>query len=221
MDIAIVAVGALCLGVIIIFAARSLSRREAVAEEPASPREALVAERDGVLAALQDLEADNAAAKLLQDDFIQQRAELMSRGAAILRRLDEVEAVQPPAPVAPVEDAWEAAIAARRRIAQPAAHANGVEHAQSDPLEAAIRARRRSTGAVPAAAPESIVVVAPAQAAGRACPGCGAGVDAGDRFCSSCGHSLPRQRACTHCHESAEPEDRFCGRCGTRLPENA
>lgn len=221
MDIAIVAVGALCLGVIIYFAARTLSRREAVAAEPASPREALVAERDSVLNALQDLEADRAAAKLLDDDFAQQRVELMSHGAAILRRLDEVEAVQPPAPVAPVADAWEAAIAARRRIAQPMTHANGVERGQSDPLERAIQARRRSTGAALAAAPESVVAVAPAQASGRACPGCGAGVDAGDRFCSSCGHSLPRQRACAHCHEPAEPEDRFCGRCGTRLPENA
>lgn len=220
MDIVIVAVGALCLGVIIYFAARSLSRREAVANESVSPREALVAERDGVLAALQDLEADRAAAKLLDDDFAQQRAELMSRGASILRRLDEVDAVQPQAPQAPVADAWEAAIAARRRIAQPAAHVNGVEHAQSDPLEAAIQARRRSTGAAPATASGAVAVITPAEPAGRACPGCGAGVNAGDRFCSSCGFSLPRQRACTHCHEPAEPEDRFCGRCGTRLPEN-
>ncbi len=220
MDIAIVAVGALCLGVIIFFAARSLSQREAVAEEPVSPREVLVAERDGVLAALQDLEADRAAAKLLDDDFAQQRAELMSRGAAVLRRLDEVEAVQPLAPQAPVADAWEAAIAARRRIAQPATQANGAEHGEGDPLERAIQARRRSTGTALATASESVVIT-PARPAGHTCPGCGAGVDVGDRFCSSCGHSLPRQRACAHCHEPAEPEDRFCGRCGTRLPESA
>lgn len=221
MDIAIVAVGALCLGVIIFFAARSLSRREAVAEVPVSPREALAAERDGVLAALQDLEADRAAAKLLDDDFAQQRTELMSRGAAILRRLDEVEAVPPPAPSDPAADAWEALIAVRRRIARPTTQANGAEHETSDPLEAAIQARRRSTGAALATASDSLVLVTPAQPTGRACPGCGAGVDAGDRFCSSCGHSLPEQRACTQCHEPAEPEDRFCGRCGTRLPENA
>lgn len=50
----------------------------------------LQAERDRVLTTLQDLDMDHAMEKVLQEDYQAQRGALVSRGAEILRAIDEI-----------------------------------------------------------------------------------------------------------------------------------
>ncbi len=232
MDVVIVTVGVVLLGVIIWLASRRLRSPLANATRPLGEREALQAERDSVLTALQDLEAERVAGTLTPEDFAEQRVALMTRGADALRRLDALSA----APVVEMDAAalqsaaLEAAIAARRKLA-PAT--NGVPRvnggaapvddlADDAALEAAIRMRRRLAKPAPAQpTPQPIEVDADAGSGQLTCSHCGAGAQPGDRFCAACGNALPQPRACDHCGEVAEDEDRFCGRCGVRLPEGS
>jgi predicted amidophosphoribosyltransferase len=58
--------------------------------------------------------------------------------------------------------------------------------------------------------------------AGRACPTCGAGYDAGDRFCVRCGAPLPAPKgtaACLSCGAPLGPDDTFCSVCGSAAGE--
>ncbi len=229
MDVVIVAVGAAVLGVIVFLVSRSLRRRAVRVDRPVTEREALVAERDAVLTALSELEADQAAGKLTPEDFAEQRGALMARGAAILRQLDALP--EAPRQVVARTDAIEAAIAERRRraastgataSAQPRPALNGATvdvpvARPDDPLEAAILSRRRPHAARVETQPVASAPVAP----GHACAHCGTPAEPGDRFCGTCGQALPQPRACTHCGEAAAPDDRFCARCGSRLPEGA
>lgn len=211
MDIVIVVVGAAVIGVIIYLAVVYLKKTDRRQVAPPSDRERLMAERDGVFAALRDLEADHGAGKLTADEFAEQRAAQMARGAEILRRLDELAVNEAPDPL-------EAAIAARRRQARPTAQVNGVRPTPpaDDELEAAIHARRRPA---PQSATQAVAPLVAAALATRACSGCGADVDPDDRFCGACGRAQPQSRVCSHCAEPAGPDDRFCGRCGARLTE--
>ncbi len=214
MDIVIVVVGAAVIGVIIYLAVVYLKKTDRRQVAPPSDHERLTAERDGVFAALRDLEADHGAGKLTADEFAEQRAAQMARGAEILRRLDELAATEAPDPL-------EAAIAARRRQTRPTTvQVNGVRPAPpaDDELEAAIHARRRPS---PQLATQAVAPQVAAALATRACSGCGADVDPDDRFCGACGRAQPQSRVCAHCAETAGPDDRFCGRCGARLPETA
>src|SRR5512137_2186219 len=51
---------------------------------------ALMAERDQVINALQQLDFDNSLGKVPEEDYIQQRTELVKRGAEVLRKMDEL-----------------------------------------------------------------------------------------------------------------------------------
>lgn len=226
MDLVIVAVGAALLGVLVFLVARSLRRRAVRVERPVSERETLSAERDAVLTALGELEADQAAGKLTPEDFAEQRGALMARGAAILRQLDSLPAITPQS--VPESDAIEAAIAERRRrpaqiplaepsLSHPSTNGATVDVAVTrldDPLEAAILSRRRPR----AARLETEPVAAAPVGAGPACAHCGTAAEPGDRYCGACGQALPLPRACAHCGEIAALDDRFCARCGSRLP---
>jgi hypothetical protein len=90
-----------------------------------SARSALLAERDRILSALQDLDFDNTLGKIPAEDYPVQRAELVTAGAEVLRKLDELDAAAPkksanaPKPVSAhkpaADDDVEKVIAARRR----------------------------------------------------------------------------------------------------------
>src|SRR3990172_146195 len=54
---------------------------------------ALMAERDRVINALQELDFDFSLGKILADDYPIQRAALLQKGADVLRRLDELALV--------------------------------------------------------------------------------------------------------------------------------
>ncbi|MBN1147392.1 MAG: zinc-ribbon domain-containing protein [Anaerolineales bacterium] len=153
-----------------------LERQETLAEvslvSQDRERSALLAERDRILNALQELDFDHALGKIPEQDYPGQRAFLLQRGADVLRRLDslqpEVEEAQDKMGVYA-----EAAIARR---SQPAA-GRGVSAAVAAPddeLEVLLANRRR---------------VRQEKAAGF-CPQCGGPVRKSDRFCPKCGATM-------------------------------
>jgi hypothetical protein len=76
---------------------------------------ALLAERDRLLNALQELDFDYTLGKIPEEDYPAQRAGLLQRGAEVLRLLDTYQAETPTgAGLANAEARMEDAIAARR-----------------------------------------------------------------------------------------------------------
>ena len=52
------------------------------------------------------------------------------------------------------------------------------------------------------------------------CPGCGAAITIGAKFCPQCGYDLSaKPLVCPKCGAAAQPEDKFCRKCGARLRE--
>lgn len=128
---------------------------------------ALMAERDRVINALQELDFDFSLGKILADDYPVQRAALLQKGADVLRRLDELDLDED----ARGETAAriEQAVGSRRPDA-----ASENSDLSDDDLESLIAARRK---------------VRKDRSAGF-CPRCGKPVMVTDRFCPACGKSL-------------------------------
>jgi zinc-ribbon domain len=147
----------------------------------------LLAERDRILTALQELDFDNTLGKIPEEDYPAQRAGLLQRGADILRKIDEFSAQSP---AGDLEARIEAAIAARRgdatsngdgagghrkRTGSPAVEeGTGLVTLVDDELEARLATRRRERQD---------------RSAGF-CPQCGRPVQKSDRFCPKCGAVL-------------------------------
>jgi len=164
----------LTLGVIILVGlylyAPLLERRAQRVTEEEHELSSLMAERDRVVNSLQELDFDYKLGKIPEEDYPTQRANLLQRGADILRKIDtltpsgkEMDNAQD------TESRLEKAIAARRADAS-------VKKTEitDDDLESIIVARRREHKD---------------KSAGF-CPKCGKPVLASDRFCPSCGKSL-------------------------------
>lgn len=136
---------------------------------------ALLAERDRILNALQELDFDFTLGKIPAEDYPAQRAALLQSGAAVLRQLDAFHVGG-----AEADLVLEAAIAARRADAAVLASAPNNSGRRSlpatpdDSLEALIASRRRERNG---------------KSAGF-CPNCGRPVQKSDRFCPNCGGSL-------------------------------
>ncbi len=135
-------------------------------------RSYLLAERDRLLNALQELDFDYDLHKIPEEEYAPQRVLLLQRGAEVLRRLDAYDAQ---VVAVGAEDRIEAAIAARRAVTATATAApNGRKQAVAAPddaLEAMLADRRR---------------VRQEKAAGF-CSQCGGAVQKSDRFCPKCG----------------------------------
>jgi rubrerythrin len=161
-----------------LFISRPFFEKENSAHDQASSQEDhersfLLAERDRLLNALQELDFDYDLHKVPEEEYAPQRAILLQRGADILRRLDAQEAQ---ADAGSAEDRIEAAIAARRAVAASAVAPNGRKQAVAvtapdDALEAMLADRRR---------------VRQEKAAGF-CSQCGGPVQKSDQFCPKCG----------------------------------
>ena len=127
----------------------------------------LKAERDRVINSLQELDFDFKLGKIPEEDYPEQRAELLKKGSEILRQLDELQPV------------YAAARTAESRI-EKAAAANRADSASDnaafsdEEIEAMLAARRKQHKS---------------KSAGF-CPKCGKPVLAADNFCPSCGKSL-------------------------------
>jgi hypothetical protein len=128
----------------------------------------LMAERDRIINALQELDFDHNLGKIPDEDYPVQRAQLLQKGADVLRRLD---AHQPGTPTpAAAESRLERAAAAHRADAPAAARPD----LSDDDIESMIAARRKHIK----------------EKSAGFCPRCGQAVLVSDRFCPACGKSL-------------------------------
>lgn len=121
---------------------------------------ALLAERERLLASLQDLDSDQALGKIPAEDYPAQRTELLQRGAEILRQIDSLVIVP--------------ANAGRVNVngAEPA---TGSQVALTDELLEDLITMRRTQQK---------------EKTGGFCPKCGKPVMLADSFCPSCGYAL-------------------------------
>jgi len=139
------------------------ARRVTVEEHETST---LLAERERVVNSLQELEFDYKLGKVPEEDYPTQRANLLQRGADILRKLDELA----PQSVQSDKDAVvERALAARRK--KNSSQKGGLT---DDDIESMISARRRGRK----------------EKSAGFCPKCGKPVMASDKFCPACGKAL-------------------------------
>jgi hypothetical protein len=155
----------------------------------------LMAEYDRAVNTLQELDFDNALGKIPAEDYPRQRAELLAKGADLLRRLD---ALQPsPSPLG-------GRAGRRAELARPGrAERAGVEAGKGKDaesrMEAAVASRRADASAERAAASldddalESMIAsrrkTRKEKSAGF-CPKCGKPILVSDRFCPSCGKAI-------------------------------
>ncbi len=145
----------------------------------------LLAERDRVLNALQELEFDFQLGKIPAEDYPHQRELMLHHGAEVLRQIDalqvQVNQAAGQAPEQSAEDRIEAAVAARRMVAQNAAstaHKNGGNGSAAahpdDQVEVLLAERRRTRSG---------------KSAGF-CHKCGGALQTSDRFCPKCGTAV-------------------------------
>ena len=167
-----------------LFITRPFYEPHLVEEEGLTQREdhelsGLLAERDRILTALQELEFDHVLGKIPDEDYPAQRAGLVQRGADILRKLDQlpVSGAMPEARAGDAGDRVEAVIAKRRMDAarQPASSNAGIT--ADDDIEVSLAQRRRSRQ----------------EKSAGFCPQCGGPVQKSDRFCPKCGKVLASQ----------------------------
>ncbi len=165
---------------VVLFISRPLLENRSVAvSQEEHEMSALLAERDRLLNALQELDFDYALGKIPEADYPAQRAALVQRGVDVLRRLDEM---QEDSSTQDMEERIEAAIMARRADAEAVAAPAGLNGAgmlrpsavaagPDDELEALIASRRRGRK----------------EKSAGFCPQCGGAVQKSDRFCPKCG----------------------------------
>jgi rubrerythrin len=160
-----------------LFIARPLLDKEADAITPEEDQQeheysALLAERDRVLTALEELDFDNALGKIPAGDYQPQRERLLVQGAEVLQKLD---AFDEHSDEKDMEQMIEAAIAERRSAAdQSEDRKQAMVVDADDAVEVQLAARRRARQS---------------KSAGF-CPQCGRPVQEADRFCPKCGKPL-------------------------------
>jgi len=155
-----------------LFVARPFMERRRIMTVSAEEQElsSLMAERDRLITALQELDFDHALEKIPSEDYPGMRASLLQRASDVLRRLD---ALQPQDAVSTdAESRVEAVIAARR--ADAAVQKPDKREVSDEDLEELLAARR----------------AARKEKSGGFCPKCGKPVLRTDRFCPHCGKSI-------------------------------
>jgi hypothetical protein len=167
---------ALLIPVVIYISRPLLETRPAGVSHPEQDISALLAQRDQVVATIQDLDDDYNLGKIPPEVYSGNRLTLLENGAVVLRQIDSYQA----APVTmTAEDRLEEAIIARRltlEMDSSSAKKNGnaVPPVPDDDLEQRIASRRRTMN----------------EKAGGFCPKCGRPVHISDRFCPKCGATL-------------------------------
>jgi len=167
------------------FIARPLLERKAVAvSEEEQTLSALLARRDRILDALQELDFDYKLGKIPEGDYPQSRAALLQQGADVLKRLDTYQ----PQRDAQTPDALETALAARR--SQTLAHAG---NGNPPPLYPLPVPRGRPTPNPPDDDIETLLAARRRERKTKSagfCSQCGHPIQANDKFCSKCGHTV-------------------------------
>jgi hypothetical protein len=127
-------------------------------------RSALLAEKDRVLDALQELDFDRALEKIPDEEYAAQRKSLLVHGTEALRELDQLEAHSE---TKGAEERLVEATSARHE-------AGSVNIGAGDAIEDQIAARRRARD----------------ENSAGFCPKCGRPLQKSDRFCPKCGTAL-------------------------------
>jgi len=168
MDIGAILLFLAVLVVTVLFIARPfLEKRQPAVAAGGHELSALLAERDSIITALQELDFDNSLGKIPAEDYPQQRAVLLQHGAEVLRKIDRLSPKT--APSGDAEKRIEAAIAARR--ADSAVQVSQSSGDVDDDLESLIAARRSERK----------------EKSSGFCSNCGRPILASDRFCPKCG----------------------------------
>jgi hypothetical protein len=174
MDLGAVFLLLAVLLLVALYVAQPLFRRAARLTEGEHRLSALLAEKDRLLNALQELDFDFSLGKVNAGEYPGQRTALLQAGADILRQIDQLAPAQTTnTPVEP-EERLEAAIAARRLVTAPDAARLSVS---DEDLEERIAKRR------------SVRMASRDKVAGF-CPRCGKPVLQSDAFCPACGAAL-------------------------------
>lgn len=161
MELAAVFLLLLVFAFIVLFVSRPLFVRERIRYAGESPQlSALLAERERLLIALQELDSDQALGKIPAEDYPVQRTELLQKGVDILRRIDALV----PAPE-------KAAAAQASGLAAPVSSPAPL----TDEILEELLSQRRNLRK---------------EKAGGFCPKCGKPVSISDVFCPSCGTPL-------------------------------
>lgn len=139
-------------------------------------RSALLAEQERLLTALQELDFDHGLGKIPPEDYPSQRALLLQAGAAVLQKLDEMDAEtgsQPGSETNALQRLEE--VEAACRAGGQTAHVAGLAAASGeDELENMIASRRRARQ----------------ERSAGFCTKCGQPVQKSDLFCSHCGMKI-------------------------------
>lgn len=133
-------------------------------------RSALLAEKERLLSALQELDFDYSLGKIPANDYPEQRQVLLAETVQVMKQLDALNQRETSGDeVEQVEQALAGRVAVRHPVMTDAA--------PDDELEALIAARRRDR----------------MEKAAGFCPQCGKPVQQSDRFCPKCGAALHRE----------------------------
>ncbi len=177
MDIGSIFLILAILVLVALFISRPLIERTAAPrKQPQQALSSLLAQRDQVVASLQELDDDYNLGKIPAEVYPAQRLFLLQSGAEILRQID---AQQSTSVKETAKDRIEAALTARR-LAPAGVNNNGRKNGNAvppvpdDDLEQRIALHRRERQGK----------------AGGFCPKCGKPVQATDRFCPKCGTTL-------------------------------
>ena len=171
MDLGAIFLLFIVLSMIVIFVAWPFIKHWRVQAEGGHEISFLLAERDRILIALQELDFDNSLGKIPAEEYPAQRVVLLRRGAEVLRQLDSLAPkVSSAGAEASAEERVEAAV--RDRISDPAAQP--VKLVSDDDLEELIAKRR----------------TARKEKTAGFCPKCGKPILQSDQFCPSCGLAI-------------------------------
>ncbi|MCA9974920.1 MAG: zinc ribbon domain-containing protein [Anaerolineales bacterium] len=169
-------IGSILLGVALailvgLVLARPLLQASREEQKNLSQRQILLAEKEAILAQIRDLDFDHDTGKMPDEIHQNQRAQLMSSAADILKQLEQMagNASRPTAPAV-----------------------NGTVDADDDIEAAVARVRQAKSAKSAKSAPKQRPVAANG---GGFCPQCGTAFDTGDKFCVSCGNKLRTKQA--------------------------
>jgi hypothetical protein len=160
---------------VVIFIGRPLFDLVPSSRQPARQAiSALLAERDQLVAAIQELDDDFNLDKIPAENYSSQHLGLLKKGADVLRQIDTY---QSSTASTAAEERLEDAIQ-KHRLSLDVNHTrkngNAVPPVPDDDLEQKIATRRRTMQGK----------------AGGFCPKCGRPIQVSDRFCSHCGATL-------------------------------
>lgn len=137
---------------------------------------ALMAERDRILLAIQELDFDATLGKIPEEDYPSQRQALLSKGAEVLRQLDAYQVEMPVAMSLADEHQSEPSAAGQQAVSPGIAvvgygNGNRASVFGDDEIETLLANRRRERQG---------------KASGF-CPKCGGALQKVDKFCPKCG----------------------------------